>query len=435
MVARPVLGAGLLVLVAALILWRLHRLRRPEPTDDVKTPPAAGSPEEVGERWPEFARRAGLRHPGDAGLTAELTTDPAPNGVGGVVVRVNLRDAELLPEDLREAGEKIRRVLRYDHSFVRPVNTDAADVHLYRGRPLAERIPYQWLGEHPSSSPERATVGATVTAEPASARWRHSILWGGLTASGKTSAQLALLHSVTAVLQIPVHLLVLDNRGGEQGGSELRALDGLSGVVYRNRTADAWTLVCRAVDIMAARHAAKGSMDELQPDDRTPLVRLLITELVDVLESRPPAEVADWAAYSRGRFDKRPRVEDWRAMLVEGLSEIVRKGRDVCVCLDAGAQAGQVDIIPGRLRYMIGQRGLFRVYNPSDAAPVLGDTAGVEAHLIPESQPGAGYIRGQDGRAVFFRSAHIAPAEFGEAIVQPLREWGRGLLHIVRNPA
>jgi hypothetical protein len=433
--AKPVLVVGVLAVVAAFIFRALHRLRRPERTDDVNPPPTPRPEDEVGERWDEFTRRAGLRHKVDRDLTAQLIRNPAPNGVGGTVVRVGLREAELLPEDLKEVAEQWRRILRYDHVFVRPLNTDAADVHLYRGRPLAQRVPYQWLADHQPADRERVAVGATVTAEPATVRWRHSILWGGLTSSGKTSVQLALVHAVTAVHHIPVHLLVLDNRGGEQGGSELRPLDGLPGVVYRNRTVDAWTLVCRALDIMAARQAAKGSMAELVPDDRTPLVRLWITELVDVLDSRPPTDVADWERYSRGRFDRRPKVEDWRAMLVEGLAEVVRKGRDVAVCLDAAAQAGQVSVIPGQLRYMIGQRGLFRVANASDAAPILGDAAGVDAHVIPDWQAGAGYLRGPDGRSLFFRAAHVADHEFEQAVVEPLREWGRGLLHVVRSPA
>jgi len=386
--------------------------------------------DEVGERWSELVRRARLHHPDDAGLAAELAGAPVPNGVGGEVARVGLAAGQLLPEDLREAAGRVRRVLRVDAVFVRQVDTDTVDLHMYRGRPLAEPVGWRWLAGHQPVSGEWVAVGATVTAQPAALRWRHSVLWAGLTGSGKTTGQLALLHSVTAVRRIPVHLLVLDNRGEDEGGSELAWLEGVRGVVYRNRTSDAWELVCRALDIMAGRQAAKGGLGELQPSDDSPLVRLLVTELPDVLSSRPPAGVADWAGYSRGWFDKRPSAEDWRAMLVEHLARIARKGRDVCVCADLGAQVAQVEVIPTKLRATIGQRVLFRVMNHSDIAPALGDASGAPAHEIPDWQAGAGFLR-VDGSPVFFRAAHVPPEELDEAVVWPLQAYGRRVLYAV----
>ncbi len=274
-------------------------------------------------------------------------------------------------------------------------------------------------------------MGATATAQPAVLRWRLSVGWFGATAAGKTTGQLALLHSITAVRHIPTHLLVLDNRTEEDGrGSELSALAGLPGVVYRDRSVDAWELVCRALDIMSCRHAGKG-LGEVQPAGEYPLVRLMVTELQDVVDSRPPRDVQDWTSYSRGRFDSRPSDKDWRDMLASGLGEIVRKGRDVAVVLDAAAQAAQIDVIPAVLRRVLPQAVLFRVMHDSDIKPALGDSADVDAHLIPEWQQGAGYLRGENGRSVFFRAAHIGPEHLAEAVVEPVREWGRRVLYVV----
>lgn len=436
-VTHPALLVALLGLTALAILWVLiRRYRVHERSEAVKPDPPAGSPEEVTARWEEFRRRARLRHPDDAGIAAALVGDPAPNGLGGMVARVDLRAAQLLPEDLTAAVERARRVLRFDAAFVRRVDTDTADLHLYRGTPLGDRISWEWLAGHRAAQPDRITVGATVVGEPATIHRRRSVGWFGLTDTGKTGGQLAAVHSLTAVHRIPVHLLVLDNREVDnRGGSELRVLSGLPGVTYRNRTQDAWELVLRALDIMGERQAGKGLIGDVIPDDDCPHVRLVITELLDVLQSRPPSTVEDWAGYTRGLFDKRPTVEGWRGMLAEHLAKIVRTGRDVEVVLDFCAQAGQVDQIPTVLRRMIPTRVLFRVGNASDIAPVLGDAAGVEAHQIPEWQQGACYLLGPDGQPVFARTAHIGPDEVEPAVVAPLRTWGRRLLYVVDSSA
>jgi hypothetical protein len=211
----------------------------------------------------------------------------------------------------------------------------------------------------------------------------------------------------------------------------LLELDGLPGVHYRRRTVDAWELICRALDIMGERQSTKGGLGNETPTDERPLVRLLITELLPVVDSRPPAGVDDWTEYSRGRVDSRPTVDAWRKMVVQGLADIVRSGRDVNVVLDAGAQAAQVDQIPGQLRRMIPQRVLFRVANHSDIAPVIGDAAGVDAHQIPKWQHGACYLHARDGIAVFARCGHVPPEEFEAAVVAPLRKWGRRLFYVV----
>jgi len=427
----PVLGGLGVGLAGLLILWGLvRRVRGHERTEAVKPPPAYGSPEEVGERWQDYVHRARLHDYSDEEQAARLIRDPAPNGVGGIVARVDLRQAGLLPEDLDRTVDMARRVLRIDRVFTRRVDTDTVDLHLYRGTPLADPIRYQWLAGNAAAG-ERATVGATATAQPAVLRWRLSVGWFGATAAGKTTGQLALLHSITAVRHIPTHLLVLDNRTEEDGrGSELAVLAGLPGVVYRDRSVDAWELVCRALDIMSCRHAGKG-LGEVQPSGEYPLVRLMVTELQDVVDSRPPRDVQDWTSYSRGRFDSRPSDKDWRDMLASGLGEIVRKGRDVAVVLDAAAQAAQIDVIPAVLRRVLPQAVLFRVMHDSDIKPALGDGADVEAHLIPEWQQGAGYLRGENGRSVFFRAAHIGPEHLAEAVVEPVREWGRRVLYVV----
>jgi hypothetical protein len=430
---RPALFWLLLGSTGLAILWRLiRRYRVHERNEAVKPAPAVPAPDEGQGQWEEFRRRARLHHPDDAEQVAELTDPPAPNGVGGMVLRVDLRAAQLLPEDLVRVEQQARRTLRVDHAFTRQVDTDTAELHVYRGTPLGERIGYQWLAANPARDPERVTVAATVTAQPGTLRRRQSVGWFGQTESGKTSGQLALVHSITHVQHIPTHLLVLDNRElDNKGGSELHMLSGLPGVTYRNRSADAWELICRARDIMGDRQRDKGRMGNVQADDEWPHVRLLITEMLGVVQSRPPVDVQDWAVYTRGQFESRPSRDDWRAMLAQGLADIVRAGRDVEVVLDFGAQAGQIEMIPGVLRRMLPQRVLFRVPNHSDIAPVIGDAAGVDAHLIPEWQRGASYLLGEDGRAVFARAAHIADDEFEEAVVAPMRRWGRRLFYVV----
>jgi hypothetical protein len=429
---RPALGGVVAGGLEAAILWRLIlRVRVHERNALVKAPAVLSEAEEVAQQWEEARDRAGLRHHIDPERVAGLLDKPATNGVGGWVLRVDLRDAQLLPEDLPEAAVTIRRVMRFDHVHTRRVDTNVADLHLYRGVPLAEPVPWSWLAAHPAD-PESVTIGPTLTAQAATISRRLSMGWFGFTNCGKTSAQLAVVHSLTAVQRVPVHLLVLDNREqGGRGGSELDVLRGLPGVTYRNRTLDAWELVQRALDIMGERQASKGRIGNLVADDETPHVRLIVTEMLPVLRSRPPVGVKDWPDYTRGLLNAKPNVAEWRALLAEQIAEIVRSGRDVEVTLDFGAQAGQIEEIPGVLRRILPQRGLGRVGNQSDIAPVLGDASGVAAHKIPKWQSGAQYLLDEDGNPLFARAAYIPPADLEAAVVTPLREWGRRLLYVV----
>ena len=402
----------------------------------------------MGERWQLAARRAGWADPDDPETMLPMAGQPAPNGVGGVVVEVDPTAIDADPEQLRTGATAARRALQAAYLFIAPAaggRIDSARIHLYEGYPLAATIPWKWLREHAATrAGEWVPFGATATAGPAWVRPRLSLLLTGVTDSGKTGVQLAIVAGMAAA-GLPVALGLVDNKGAAGGREFARLADVAAG--YARTPADAWPLIRAAVDLIAHRYAeVLADGEKLIPDAQHPLYYLVVAELWSLLQSRPPAHVrpdcpaasadvrgrkppcgCDWSGWTGGRHDRRPDVGEWRAMIDDALTVIAREGQAAGVAFCGGLQAAQMDAFGkgSRLRTVIPTRMVLRVLADDDVEPALGTTSvRPAAELIPEDQPGTGYLREGTGSPTMCRSVHIGPRDLDSAIVRPMRKHG-----------
>lgn len=433
MVGRwPALAAGLAGAGAILGWSHLRALRFREPIEAVKVEQPKDWLDDVDDRWPAAAQRAGLVHPDDPSRVLPALGPAEDNGVGGAVLRVDPHAIDADPAQVRAQTLTLQRALHVAQLHVQEEadgGTAAAWLHMYRGYPLADPIHWRTLRRfsYLDDDGEWVPIGQTVTAEPAWWRARYSGLATGVSDSGKGGVLLAVMAGMT-VVELPVALLLVDNKGAD-GGREWRLLAEVA-AGYVQTAADCWPLVRAALDAMAWRFSkVVADGHKLEPSDRHPLVLLAVAELWDLLQSRPPATVTDWAAYTGGRLTKRPDVGEWRSMIDEALTRIAREGQAAGVAFVGCVQAAQLDAFGkgSRLRTVIPQRTVLRVLAGSDVEPALGTTRErPPAELIPETQPGTGYIRRGTGIPVLYRAAHVPPADIRRAIVQPMQRLGVG---------
>ena len=114
-------------------------------------------------------------------------------------------------------------------------------------------------------------------------------------------------------------------------------------------------------------------------------------------------------------------------MIDDALTVIAREGQAAGVAFCGGLQAAQMDAFGkgSRLRTVIPTRMVLRVLADDDVEPALGTTSvRPAAELIPEDQPGTGYLREGTGSPTMCRSVHIGPRDLDSAIVRPMRKHG-----------
>jgi hypothetical protein len=364
----------------------------------------------------------------------EPTEPPSPNGVGGVLIKLDLGQAQLTPTDLQRATDVITRRLRAPYVYVMPRGgpgrIDDVHLHLYRGFPLyGHTVGYQWLQHAAATVGEgNVPVGITVTGDPAELTYRYSTLITALPDSGKTHQQLAGLAGLAAA-GVHTDLYLVDNRG-KQGGREFEPLRPVS-TFYGQTVAEAFAAL-RLVRIeLHDRNRRLPPGDQIPASRFWPLKLLVITEHQAFVASSPPtdAEVQNlgftWDQYTLGEFSARPDRSKWRGLVDEWLYELGRIGRAVLCVFWSGAHASLIETL-GRHRDAISQRILFRLLEEGGIDAALGHgavAAGAAPHLIPEGSDaaGIGYLRRQTSRPVLFRSAYIPYRDLQAAIVIPFR--------------
>lgn len=414
------------VAVCPLVLWgasRGARARVAQPIEAVKSDRDVGGPLEM--RWQAAATRSGLVHPVGpaAGKPLELVGPPEPNGVGGQMLTVDLPPG-VTPEGVEGRTRDLRRWLHTPWLYVRPEAGDVAvmdrvEIHCYDHRPLSRRpIPWQMLGEGPAVAGVHAIPYAVdVFGERLHLDGRLCTLIVAETGAGKTCVQLA-FFAATALARLPVQVHLADNRS--DGDLELSALAGAA-AGYARSAPEVWWQVHLLEREIAHRRDAGLSADNavFAATSEWPLVHLAIAELLTLLGSLPPAAPLDgmsWAEFSGGRFEVRPPVKEWRAMVADALGAIAREGRSVGVSWSAGTQAGQLDAVENmaRVRRFVAQNIVLRVRHGADVDPALGTGAlagGAAAHELPPDVPGLLYVRPDGLTVVHGRAAWVPPAE------------------------
>ncbi len=434
--ALSVVGAGAVAISLGLIAsGRLHERSRA-----VKSDEGSDWLGELGKLWPAAASRAGLHHPDDPARTPLLLGPVTSNGIGGAVMELDLAPALAEPGQIRDAVPRLRRGLRVTDIAVQDRETepgergglDYARLHLYSGHPFREPVPAGWLVDNADAGGIRGPrllvpVGPDITAEPVLLDARYSTMVGGATDRGKTGIELAFIAGGLAA-GLPLVPWVLDNRG-EDGGAEL---DDLSSVVpYETDSAAGWRLLRGALDVSTWRtrefRSLVGEREFFTPSRRHPALVLVITELLNLVQSRPPAKVADWDSFTGGWCDGRPSTEDWRAMIDEALSRISREGRLVAVAWHGAVAAAQMDVFGrrSRLRTVTPQRIAVGTLTDDDVDPILGSgalAAGARPDLIPHpGYEGTGYVRVGSVRPRMFRATYVTRRDSERLIVSRLR--------------
>jgi hypothetical protein len=413
------------VAVCPVLLWgasRGARARMAQRTEVVNSDPPVSDPLET--RWQSAATRSGLVHPVGpaAGQPLELVGPPEPNGVGGQVLTADLPPG-ITPEGVARRTDDLRRWLHVPWLFVRPEGGDIAvmdrvELHCYNRRPLASRpVPWQKLGEYYVPGVQAIPYALNVYGDPLHLDGRLCTLIVAETGAGKTCVQLALL-AASALARLPVQVHLADNRS--DGDLELSALAGAA-AGYARSAPEVWWQVHLLEREIAHRRDAGLSADNavFAASSRFPWVHLAVAELLTALGSQPPREPLDgmtWPEFTGDRFEVRPPVKEWRAMIADALGGIAREGRSVGVSWSAGTQAGQLDAVEGmaRVRRYVAQNIVLRVRHGADVDPALGSGAlagGATAHELPPDVPGLLYVRPDGLSVVHGRAAWVPPAE------------------------
>jgi hypothetical protein len=420
------------IAVSTEILWgagRGARARYGQPTDDVKPAVSEAPPER--DWWTSAVAHTGLTVPAGptAGEPLKLVGEERANGVGGQVLTVAVPPG-LTPEDVAAAGPQLQAWLHVPWLYARRVSPEVmhlTELHCYRAQPLADPIPWQRLAEHARGGVGRIPLALDVFGDALHLDARKCWWVIGETDGGKTATQLAFIAGLAAS-GIPLQLHLADNRS--DGDAELRHLADASAGYARTASEVWWQMHLLELE-SAARRASDLAADNriYQPTAEWPLVHLVITELISLLRSRPPAEPlhGDWDHYTGGRFTAQPKVGEWREMIADSLGTQARESRSVGVSWSGGAQAGQMDQDGfSRFRRFIpkGQRIVMRVPSSDDVDPALGRgalAAGAKADDLPLDIPGLLYAL-PDGRTPHLaRAAWVPPAEIKDVARELLR--------------
>lgn len=390
------------VLLAAVGGPRLRRAERTQ-SDDPRQGPDWRTEVELG--WPATARAAGLVHPDDKEAVAPLlgpVTEPAP---GALQLLVGLRPVVLAPEDVRAAGETLRRRMGALVVRVRPGDEsgmDTAQIRAYRRHPM--RVPVSWRDLAPLDEPsgEWLPVGLDEWGDPAVIRWRMPLLITGAQDSGKTALIRASIAGA-AVQSIPVRWWIWDNR------ADYRQLSTIA-----HRYASTWP---QALAMLRELDAGLDALIASSPDldtgyERTPRLSspadvLIVGELLTALAG--PGGKSSGPVQSEVQRLLARRARDGRALAHGTLATVQVSTKD--------------DV--GPIRDLFVQKACCRVESESLVDPALGSGAlerGADAHRIPPELRGATVLIDPLTKdPVYARSALIPAGDTGAAIVRPYR--------------
>jgi hypothetical protein len=290
------------------------------------------------------------------------------------------------------------------------------------------------LTQLPAAPAGRVNFGRFPDGTPVSLSVGTSVLVGGVTGSGKSSAVWAILGGLVAS-QTPTRLWVLDPAGGVEFDALRRQLprqyhgdpsDDLGGgdgapsrtpssgptpqnvtrsgprlavVAYEDRAGSAAAFIQRFHDEMMQRHALvrDSGARKFQPTEDMPLNVLLVDELI------PLQPILKKGADSP-------------------LGIVLSQGRKAGFIVIGCTQAGHVDVL-GRARDLFHQRLCFATTSRESTEVVLGTAA--PAHRIGSGSPGVGYVYSEDDQKIRkFRAAYVNDAQIksiarGEPVGEP----------------
>jgi hypothetical protein len=392
---------GLAGVLLAVVLG--PRLRRDEPTQRDDGGQASGWSAQVEREWPATARAAGLVHPDDPDVLAPLLAPVTEPAAGALELLVGLRPVLRAPEDVRAAGETLRRRLGAQVVRVRAGDEsgmDTARVRAYRRHPM--RMPVSWRDLAPLDDPsgEWLPVGVDEWGGPAAIRWRMPLLISGAQESGKTALVRSAVCGAT-VQSIPVRWWIWDNRADYRQ---------LSGVVHRY--ASTWP---QALAMLRELDSGLDSLIESSPDldsgyERTP--RLSSPADVLIVGELRSALAGPSGKGSSGLRDEAVRL----------LSRRAADGRALAHGTWATVQVSTKEDV-GSIRDLFVQKACCRVESESLVDPALGSGAlerGADAHRIPPSLQGVTLLVDPLSKdPLYVRSAFVPAGETGEAIVRP----------------
>lgn len=390
------------VLLATVGGPRLRRAQRTQ-SDDPGQGPDWRTEVELG--WPGTARAAGLSHPDDPEVLAPLlgpVTEPAP---GALELLVGLRPVVRAPEDVRAAGETLRRRMGALVVRVRPGDEsgmDVAQVRAYRRHPM--RVPVSWRDLAPLDDPsgEWLPVGVDEWGDPACIRWRLPLLITGAQESGKTALIRAAIAGA-AVQSTPVRWWIWDNR------ADYRQLSTIA-----HRYASTWT---QALSMLRELDAGLDDLIASSPDldtgyERTPR----LSSPADVLVV---GELRTALAGPGGRSSGQVRDE-----VVRLLSRRAADGRALAHGTLAAVQVSTKEDV-GPIRDLFVQKACCRVESESLVDPALGSGAlerGADAHRIPPALRGVTLLVDPATKEpLYVRSAFVPAGETDAAILRPYR--------------
>jgi S-DNA-T family DNA segregation ATPase FtsK/SpoIIIE len=239
----------------------------------------------------------------------------------------------------------------------------------------------------------------------------RTLLIGGLPGSGKSG----LINNIIsyAALCHDCELWLFDGKD-----VELAQWEDLAHTIVGNNITDAINALQRMVWEMQARYAqlkaARPRRSGIDPRDRLNIILAVIDEL----------------AY----FTVMSRTDEEQDLFIKLVMTLVALGRAVGIIVVAATQRPSADIVPTKLRDIMGFRVAFRCATDSSSNIILGDWSGegyTARDIDPEAQ-GVGLALAEEGIPVRFKSCFLTNSDFSDVVacVQTLRDITKRL-HLV----
>lgn len=333
----------------------------------------------VKRRWPRVADRVGYSSSEDAGkmvppLKAVTITQTGvrANVITGAVVKG--------PKGLVTKSPDIAAGMFCDRVRVRPTQSWAADITFDWGRhlaqeyrlhdiPAANNIPGQW--------PARVSFGITEEGGPAELIANLSVLVGGASGSGKSTAAWSILAAYIAA-GVPIRVNVLDPGVLEFAALKKQLDSGKPGICHQyvtkfSEVKQFWADSRRRFEARMA-DVEKSGVRVHVPTPEHPMDIMVIDELLPYASS-----------IGKGQGSGIDHI----------VGETAYLGRKFGFMVIACSQLSQVDSI-GRIRDLFPQRVAYRTLNRYMTDAVLGDGAeaeGAQASDIDIADPGVCYLK------------------------------------------
>lgn len=240
---------------------------------------------------------------------------------------------------------------------------------------------------------DQVVLGRAEDGSPWTLSVRVSTLVGGSTGAGKGSVMWGLLVSLAPAIHagtVRVHGVDL------KGGMEL-ALGAPLFASWATTPTDAVALLEDVVvECQARAQSLAGRVRTHTPTSAEPLVLVVIDELASLLAYLPERDLLKRAE--------------------QALGVLLSIGRAPGFYVFAFLQDPRKEVV--RMRSLFTQTIALRLRDKEEVTMLLGDgavTAGALCHKIPATQPGVGYVVGEDGRPQRVRAGYVPDQLIREA--------------------